>query len=209
MAIDMNVDIGEMVKGLFSKKDSEGSEGAKPKSPVSKIMVVIVLVLVIIGLYVFYYYLPAREDLRIKKTKISQIETMQFEISELSSSIDKAKIDLIAAEKNYEKLTKLFHTNKELEDLYKNISSLAVSNKLMVRKIEKGDERPIFEVDVIDSQSLEFDKTIKLLQIRGKAMQSAVPKGEGGMLAVLGAEIKTISVLTPSISTDSPALIQS
>ena len=29
---------------------------------------------------------------------------MQFEISELSSSIDKAKIDLIAAEKNYEKL---------------------------------------------------------------------------------------------------------
>ena len=55
MAIDMNVDIGEMVKGLFSKKDSEGNEGASPKSPVSKIAVVIVLVLVIIGLYVFYY----------------------------------------------------------------------------------------------------------------------------------------------------------
>ena len=158
MAIDMNVDIGEMVKGLFSKKDSEGNEGASLKSPVSKFAVVIVLVLVIIGLYVYYFYLPAREDLRIKKTKISQIETMQFEISELSSSIDKAKIDLIAAEKNYKKLTKLFHTNKELEDLYKNISSLAVSNKLMVRKIEKGGERPIFEVDVIDSQSLEFDE---------------------------------------------------
>ena len=157
MAIDMNVDIGEMVKGLFSKKDSEGNEGTSPKSPVSKFAVVIVLVLVIIGLYVFYFYLPAREDLRIKKTKISQIETMQFEISELSSSIDKAKIDLIAAEKNYEKLTKLFHTNKELEDLYRNISLLALSNKLMVTKIEKGSERPIFEVDVIDYQSLEFD----------------------------------------------------
>ena len=158
MAIDMNVDVGEMVRGLFSKKDSEGSEGAMPKSSVSKIMVVIVLVLVIIGLYVFYFYLPAREDLRIKKTKISQIETMQFEISELSSSIDKAKSDLIAAEKNYEKLTKLFHTDKELEDLYRSISMLALSNQLMVAKIEKGDERPIFEVDVIDSQSFEFDE---------------------------------------------------
>ena len=51
----MNVDIGEMVKGLFSKKDSEGNKDASPKSPVSKITVVIVLVLVIIGLYVFIF----------------------------------------------------------------------------------------------------------------------------------------------------------
>ena len=43
--------------------------------------------------------------------------------------------------------------------------------------------------------SLEFDQTIRLLKIRGNAMQSAVPKGEGGMLAVLGTEIKNISDL--------------
>ena len=42
------------------------------------------------------------------------------------------------------------------------------------------------------SKSLDFDKAIKLLQIRGKAMQNSVPKGEGGMLAVLGAEIDKI-----------------
>ena len=45
------------------------------------------------------------------------------------------------------------------------------------------------------SGSLDFDQTIRLLKIRGKAMQSAVPKGEGGMIAVLGAEIKNISDL--------------
>ena len=32
---------------------------------------------------------------------------------------------------------------------------------------------------------LSFSETIKLLRIRGDAMQNAVPKGEGGMLAVL------------------------
>ena len=39
---------------------------------------------------------------------------------------------------------------------------------------------------------LGFSETLKLLKIRGKAMQSAVPKGEGGMIAVLGSKIELI-----------------
>ena len=45
------------------------------------------------------------------------------------------------------------------------------------------------------SGSINFEQTIKLLKARGKAMQSAVPKGEGGMLAVLGTDLKIISDL--------------
>ena len=45
------------------------------------------------------------------------------------------------------------------------------------------------------SGSLQFDQAIKLLNKRGKAMQLAVPKGEGGMLAILGAELEEISIL--------------
>ena len=43
------------------------------------------------------------------------------------------------------------------------------------------------------SESLSFDQTIKLLKKRGNAMQSAVPKGEGGMLAVLGIELEKLN----------------
>ena len=43
--------------------------------------------------------------------------------------------------------------------------------------------------------SLSFSDTLKILKIRGKAMQNSVPKGVGGMLAVLGSEIKTIENL--------------
>ena len=43
--------------------------------------------------------------------------------------------------------------------------------------------------------SLQFQSAIKLLNERGKAMQSAVPRGEGGMLAVIGADINEISDL--------------
>ena len=43
------------------------------------------------------------------------------------------------------------------------------------------------------SNSLTFDNAIMLLKERGKAMQAAVPKGQGGMLAVLGTEINNIN----------------
>ena len=42
------------------------------------------------------------------------------------------------------------------------------------------------------SGSLEYEQTIKLLKIRGKAMQTAVPDGRGGMVAVLGSNIETV-----------------
>ena len=43
------------------------------------------------------------------------------------------------------------------------------------------------------AESLTFSQTIKLLRKRGYAMQSAVPEGQGGMLAVLGSNIDVIN----------------
>ncbi len=40
--------------------------------------------------------------------------------------------------------------------------------------------------------SLNFADTIKILKIRGKAMQESVPKGIGGMIAVLGSNISLV-----------------
>ena len=39
---------------------------------------------------------------------------------------------------------------------------------------------------------LSFENTIKILKLRGKAMQEAVPKGEGGMIAVLGSDLEIL-----------------
>jgi [acyl-carrier-protein] S-malonyltransferase len=40
--------------------------------------------------------------------------------------------------------------------------------------------------------ALSFSETLKILKIRGKAMQSSVPNGVGGMTAVLGSEIEIV-----------------
>ena len=39
---------------------------------------------------------------------------------------------------------------------------------------------------------LNFSETLKILRIRGDAMQNSVPKGQGGMIAVLGSTVEII-----------------
>jgi len=42
---------------------------------------------------------------------------------------------------------------------------------------------------------LKFSDTLKLLRIRGDAMQNAVPEGEGGMIAVLGSTVENVETI--------------
>ena len=42
------------------------------------------------------------------------------------------------------------------------------------------------------AEALSFSETLRLLRIRGKSMQEAVPKGEGGMVAILGSTFDAI-----------------
>ena len=155
MAIDMNVDVGAMIKGLFSKKTSQG-EAKAPQNPYVKTLISIVTVLILIASYIYFIYLPTQEELRINNEKISQIEILRSEITVLENRIVKAQVDLEEAEKEYERRTTLFHTDKELEDLYGHISMLAMKNQLMVTKIEKGVENPIFD----ETQSSICDRNL-------------------------------------------------
>ena len=51
---------------------------------------------------------------------------------------------------------------------------------------------------LVCSNSLDFQDALYLLHERGKAMQKAVPVGEGGMIAVLGAKIEDIKEIINS-----------
>ena len=42
---------------------------------------------------------------------------------------------------------------------------------------------------------LSFSDTLKILRIRGSAMQNSVPKGQGGMIAVLGSTVEVVEKL--------------
>ena len=57
------------------------------------------------------------------------------------------------------------------------------------------------------SNSLNFEQTIKLLQARGLAMQNALPRGEGGMIAVLGINISELKDLIKNTGNETSCYI--
>jgi Tfp pilus assembly protein PilO len=113
------------------------------------------IAVIFIILYVFFIYLPTEEVNRLKQEKISQIQFIQSEINTISDDIVIATKDLSDAQAKYQSLTKLFHTGKELDDLYRHISMLALTNQLMVSKIDKQGEEPVFEIEQPQQQANE------------------------------------------------------
>ena len=99
----------------------------------------------------------------------------------------------------------IFDGPKELLDLTENTQpAIFLVSYSIFNIIKKETEFDITKANFFAGHSLgeysalacagviNFKKTIELLKIRGNAMQNAVPKNEGGMVAVLGIEIKKI-----------------
>ena len=55
---------------------------------------------------------------------------------------------------------------------------------------------------LVSTNSLKFDDALYLLHERGKAMQEAVPVGNGAMIAVLGSNIKDINSYINNLKED-------
>ena len=143
MSIDMNANLGEIFKNLFPK--GSGGKNSAPTDPFVKIAIAGGIALLLIVLYLFLVYFPTQEENRIKEQKIAQINDLNGCLAELSNDIVSANKELLLAQNKYKKLTSLFHTGQELDDLYRHISMLALSNQLLVSKIQKSGESPIFK----------------------------------------------------------------
>ncbi len=81
----------------------------------------------------------------------------------------------------------IFLVSFSIFNIIKQESTFDISNANFFAGHSLGEYSALACAGVID-----FRDTIKLLKIRGNAMQNAVPKNEGGMVAVLGVDIKKI-----------------
>ena len=77
-----------------------------------------------------------------------------------------------------------------------DVQALPDTRNLSIDKVKYFAGHSLGEYSALaTSGSLDFENAIKLLNQRGKAMQTAVPKGTGGMVAILGVEINEINNL--------------
>ena len=143
--MDLNADIGSLLKGVFSrnKSDSDPSSGNAPNPHLNQIICGVIVV-AFIAAYLYLFYLPEQKRIRQMQAMIDSTYQIQDEIINLDREISAAQSALDDGNARYEELNRLFHNKQELEDLYRNISLLALTYELLVAKLEKGTEKPVF-----------------------------------------------------------------
>jgi len=148
MANLLEMDVGQLLASLkgLGKKEGSGGKTGGPSNPHTKnIAIAAGLVLALLA-YVFFIYLPQQKELDDKNFKISQIETMRQEIITLRQEKMLEAENLTKANARYKELTSLFHTEQELEELYRQISTIALTNGLVIANLKKGEEEAVAEV---------------------------------------------------------------
>lgn len=61
---------------------------------------------------------------------------------------------------------------------------------------------------LVHGESIRFQDALKLVHLRGKLMQSAVPSGQGGMLALIGATVETAQKLCTQIQSETSRVLE-
>ena len=143
MAMDMKLDIGALAKGLFSKKGKDG-QGKKVQSSNQRYIIVGFLIFLLVIAYVFVVYLPAQKEIREKQAKVDSIQQLTEELLILENAILSKRQEKQEAKTEYERLSRLFHDKQEVEELYSKMSLLALNYNMLVKKVEKGQEVPMF-----------------------------------------------------------------
>ena len=104
-----------------------------------KMLIKFGIVFVAILIFLIGYYAFISPIIKNQKEKIilmnenkNQIENFNNNIVTLSQTVKKLEPD-------FEKNNKLFHSKKEVEDLYQNISNFALANGLSIINLKKGE----------------------------------------------------------------------
>ena len=156
--VDFNMDVGEMLKKIFSKKKPP-EEGGKdsPKQISDKIQSkttvmiagAIGIIIIVLSIYFFIFRPKLIEQRKRIETKLNyekELVETQIKIKERKKHLEKINI-------KFKDKMKLFHTNAEVEELYETISTIALEYKLKVSKLERGKEEPVYANNVKENNN--------------------------------------------------------
>jgi len=96
-------------------------------------------------LFLIIYYSILNPIVQAKQVKIDDMMNKKDEITKFKQEIKNAKKKLKKLTPNFEKYSRLFHSKKEVEDLYDNLSTYAEVNGLVISNIEKKPPVPVYK----------------------------------------------------------------
>ena len=124
------------IKDLLEKiKAGGGTNAFKDKKTLIKFGVIGGAILI----FLIIYYAFVSPVIGAQKEKINIMNENQTNIDKYLANIETLQASVKELEPRYKKSSKLFHSKKEVEDLYQNISNFAMMNGLTIINIQKGE----------------------------------------------------------------------
>ena len=124
------------IKDLLEKiKAGGGTNVFKDKKTLIKFGVIGGAILI----FLIIYYAFVSPVISAQKEKINIMNENQTNTDEYLANIETLQANVKELEPRYKKSSKLFHSKKEVEDLYQNISNFAMTNGLTIINIQKGE----------------------------------------------------------------------
>ena len=128
------------VKDLLEKiKGGGGADILKNKKLLIKFGIIGGSILLLLIIHSFFIApIVDEQKVQINIMNENQTKTQEYlnNITELENTVKKM-------EPKYEKSSKMFHSRKEVEDLYQNISNFAMTNGLSIINIVKGEPKAV------------------------------------------------------------------
>ena len=153
----MNINTS-FIKKIFTKKNvktsskpnsvsiTKGRLGDDTDSVNRNLLIALGLVVVSIVAIMTTIYFPYKEDINAFEKKYKKITVMRNEITQIDAKLDIEEVLLQDKRREYEEITRIFHSESELEELYETISKLAIRYGLKVAGFSRKQPEAIYEV---------------------------------------------------------------
>ena len=123
------------------------------------LLIALGLIVVSIVVIMTTIYFPYKEDINALEKKYKKIAIMRNEIAQINGRLDIEEVLLQERRREYEKITRIFHSESELEELYESISKLAIRFGLKVEGFSRKQPEAIYEV-ITKKKKKNSDKKI-------------------------------------------------
>ena len=140
------------IKDLLEKiKAGGGTNVFKDKKTLIKFGVIGGAILI----FLIVYYAFVSPVISAQKEKINIMDKNQAKVDEYLANIETLQANVKELEPRYKKSSKLFHSKKEVEDLYSNISNFAIQNGLTITSIQAGEPTAVGGNDNTQNEQTE------------------------------------------------------
>lgn len=148
MAIDLNMDVSQLLKGLF-QSFRKGADGGAPAGvgQHSKALVTGFLGLVLLAAYVALVAWPTQTQNTELESRANALKALQQELTLLQASKKKLDQEVGQEMNKNKKLMARFVETQEIEAFYDKLSQLAAEYGLEVVLLKRGQELPVHNPD--------------------------------------------------------------